>query len=102
MDEEMKSTINTELHHHRPGFHEICRLDTGDLDTMERLSNMNLSLTKEITALHKLWKIANISASNGEFRSAEMKTIQELIQKKYAILHMIDSMRVELLDQGCD
>jgi len=75
-----------------------CMITTADLVTLNNLSRVSMRIVGEINRLHTLLASIICEEDEVEFQATEKRLVQELIQKKYALLNTIDSMRADLLD----
>jgi len=75
---------------------------SADVHKMQKLSGLAMSITREIGALHELMSQINCNDEDtdiNEFLQQERLNLQMLLQKKYALLDTIDTMRATLLVQ---
>ena len=73
---------------------------TADAHKLQKLSHTAVALMAEITTLHELLEgvVCKNEDDNNEFQNQETMQLQTLLQKKYALLSTIDTLRAHVLD----
>jgi hypothetical protein len=77
-----------------------CVLHSTDIRTIKNLSHFTLQIIQEIHQLHTLLgSLTCDEEEEFEFEQIEKRRLQTIINKKYAVLEMLDSIRLDFLDQ---
>ncbi len=72
-------------------------LSSADLNRVAKLSSVSRGLMHEVRALHEI--LDDLCADDEvEFHQYEKSSLQQLIQRKYALLGDIDALRATMLD----
>ena len=75
-----------------------CTLHSADIRTIKNLSHFTLQIIQEIHQLHTLLDTLSCDEEDFEAEQIEKRRLQTIINKKYAVLEMLDSLRIEFLD----
>jgi hypothetical protein len=76
-----------------------CAISTADITTLQDLSLVSVTFMNEVHKLHSLLKTVSRTSENQEYQKSQL---HELIQKKFALLHTVDSLRADVLDPSDD
>ena len=75
-----------------------CMLHSADIRTIKNLSHFTLQIIQEIQHLHTLLDTLSCDDEDFEAEQIEKRRLQTIINKKYAVLEMLDNLRIEFLD----
>lgn len=73
-------------------------LHSADIRTIKNLSHFTLQIIQEIHQLHTLLDTLACDDEDFEAEQIEKRRLQTIINKKYAVLEMLDNLRLEFLD----